>query len=267
MRTMTTRGRRLARLLLAGGVLAAVACQPEPPAPTPTIISATASAGVAGQPITFTIVATHPGITPNFLRYDGAEGPSQAKLPISGEPDACFPPEVQFGQVSEPGESTMSLTCTLPTTTLNGNWNLSLWVGSNGYAGRRTTIPFTVTGGVHDSSGPIVTAVTPNPQYVTRGQTFSVSYRIEDPHVAPNAGLRPDTFEHKGLFVPYSSFGCDLFIGDDFQVDTISPTVVEVSYTCTVPTGVELGDYTSSPQYAVDIYGFRTHIPLVVVVG
>jgi len=258
-------GRRLGGVLGAAALVSTMACQPEPPAPLPIVTSAVASPGVAGQLMTIKVRVDRP-VDGNANIYLGdATGPAFAKLPYPSSPDACSwgwrPAQVTPLDVG----AELTTECRVPDLMVNGSWTVPVTAQAGAVTSTSVQLAFVVTGGTDDLEAPVVTVLTPN-QVVPRGGAFTMAYRMEDPHLGPNSGLYPSWFQLTNSFAPWDrEFFCE---GPDshFQRTQVSPTVLEVSFDCTVPTVLEPGAYRAWPQNATDVYGRATLIPLTLTV-
>jgi len=254
--------RRIGGLVGAGVLVATVACQPEPPPPRDLITSVSASSSVAGQLTTITVRVgeNEVGGSPWINLGEGA-GPGDAKLPASSAPDACAAGSMPAQAIAVSGGSELTLTCRLPETMVNGPWTIAISASGSFGTTWGASLPLVVTGGTDDVTPPVLTILAPQSQVVPRGGSFPVLYRIADDHLAPNTQLSPSWFQFQGNKPYDTTFFC-AGPDDQFLRTQVSPTVIEVSFTCKVPTVLEPGLYKSFLQAAGDIYGRSTPIQL-----
>lgn len=253
--------RRIGGLVGVSALLAITACIPvAAPPPRDVITSVAVSSGVAGQLTTISVRVSDDaaGDSPVVVLDEGA-GPAGARIPGSGAPDACrfgwWP--AQATQIS--GGSELTITCRLPETMVNGSWSIGVSaIGSFG-SSYEVPLPLVVTGGTDDLAPPVVTILSPPSQVVPRGGSFTIAYRIEDDHPTPQSGLYPSWFQLQGNKPYDTTFFCE-GPDDQFLLNQVSPTVIEVSFDCKVPAVLEPGPYQAWPQAAGDIYGRATEI-------
>lgn len=258
--------RRIGGLIGIGAVLSAVACMPaaQPP-PVDVITSVAASSGVAGQLTTISVrVSDEAGSNPMVVLDEGA-GPAGARIPGSSAPDACkfgwWP--AQATPIS--GGSEITMTCRLPDTMVNGSWSIGVRAAGDFGFSYEVRMSLVVTGGTDDLAPPVVTMLSPPSPVVPRGGSFTIAYRIEDEHLAPNTHLYPSWFDLQGS-APYDrAFYCE-GPDDQFLLTQVSPTMIDVSFACDVPAVLEPGYYKAWPQGALDIYDRATVIPLALTV-
>jgi hypothetical protein len=230
---------------------------------TPTITySAVAPMQVtAGQPITATVMASHPsGVNSIALQVFGPGHstiePTDATTCSSGNPSPVYTivPRTTPGLVSE-----ITARCTMPTFATNGPWLMTISVSaSGGGAPASVTLPLLVVGGSDDNEPPVFTAVTGPPSTIAPGESFEMVFRVDDTTLAID--------RTPSLTFWFDANAEDAFACTNGAPTPLSATEADLTTTCSVSATQPAGLYSGSLE-AFDLLGHRSVIDLSVTVA
>jgi hypothetical protein len=152
-------------------------------------------------------------------------------------------------------DGTWSFVCTVPTLVINGVYEVTPYahdsVGSytntNGGTLDDTRGFITVIGGSDDSTGPLISSLSANPDTVSPGNTFTISIEVSDP-----SGV-----ESVGFYFMRNNVQRD-FCGQQTTMTAGTSTDGTWSFVCTVPFETVIGTYEITP-YARDSLGNYTN--------
>jgi hypothetical protein len=208
----------VAAAAVAAVVLTGCPATPQPPpgdtAPVVESVSVEPQLASAGETVEI-VVVVRDDTRVTATRIDAVVSPrghEVSRWDGYGSPPVCTQ---QFDQGEDVTTATVTMTCQVPSPTIDGTWRVLLRIADGTAAGDsfglRTgaQIPFQVQGGPQDTGAPRLLGWSTTPTEIRRDTPFTLTMRIQDESLPLREPYPGETYLFVKPFVNTSLIGCD----------------------------------------------------------
>lgn len=237
---MTAAAAAVAALVLTG-----CPATPEPPpgdtAPVVESVSVEPQHASAGESVEI-VVVVRDDVRVTSTRIDAVVSPRGHEVSRWDDYESAPVCTQQFDQGEDVTIATITMTCQVPSPTIDGTWRVLLRIadgtpGGDSFGLRTgTQIPFQVQGGPQDAGAPRLLGWSTTPAQIRQDTPFTLTMRLQDESLPLREPYRGETFLFAKPFVNTSLIECD-----DPAMTQVASDEVVATFECAPGTRTEAG--------------------------